>query len=94
MKMKTKEVCITFRVSLNIGCGQFGDLHAGIWTSSGVEYEVAIEALPSDNPDSKVKFLQEATIMAQLNHPNVIKLLGIVTDDKPVGSDPMLVGPE
>eukprot|EP00731_Ephydatia_muelleri_P018697 Em0011g737a len=67
-----------------IGCGQFGDLHEGVWTSSGTEREVAIEALSSGNPDSKIKFLQEATIVAQLNHPNVIRLIGIITEDKPL----------
>eukprot|EP00731_Ephydatia_muelleri_P018689 Em0011g729a len=72
------------RKSVKIGCGQFGDLHEGVWTSSGTECEVAIEALTSSNPDSKIKFLQEATIMAQLNHPNVIRLIGIITEDKPL----------
>ena len=69
---------------MKIGHGQFGDLYEGVWTSSGTEFEVAIEAVPSGNPDSKIKFLQDATIMAQLHHPNVIRLLGITTEDKPV----------
>ena len=74
---------------MKIGCGQFGDLHEGVWTSSDTEREVAIEALTSSNPDSKIKFLQEATIMAQLNHPNVIRLIGIITEDKPVSCNPV-----
>jgi len=37
----------------------------------------------SDETD-EVKFLQEAAIMGQFKHPNVIKLHGVVTVGKPV----------
>ena len=33
---------------------------------------------------SKVKFLQEAAIMAQFIHPNVISLYGVVSETEPV----------
>ena len=39
----------------------------------------------TSHQDDKVKFLQEAAIMAQFKHPNVIQLYGIVTDGQPVG---------
>ena len=32
----------------------------------------------------KVKFLQEAAIMGQFSHPNVVKLYGVVTERKSV----------
>ena len=32
----------------------------------------------------KVKFLQEAAIMGQFHHPNVLKLHGVVTMGEPV----------
>ena len=32
----------------------------------------------------KVKFLQEAAIMGQFSHPNVVKLHGVITDGEPV----------
>ena len=35
---------------------------------------------------SKVKFLQEAAIMAQFTHPNVISLYGVVSETEPVSS--------
>ena len=38
----------------------------------------------TSHQDDKVKFLQEAAIMAQFRHPNVIQLYGIVTNGEPV----------
>ena len=32
----------------------------------------------------KVKFLQEAAIMGQFRHPNIMKLYGVVTEEEPV----------
>ncbi len=44
---------------------------------------VAVKCLDdSNNEEAKVKFLQEAAIMAQFNHPNIIRILGIVMDDQ------------
>ena len=69
-----------------LGSGQFGDVEIGIWNSCGKRSEVAIKTLnpSSTKPEDKVKFLQEAAIMAQFKHPNVIQLYGIVTDGEPV----------
>ena len=59
----------------------------GIWNGSKGRCEVAIKTLNPTitQPDAKVKFLQEAAIMVQFKHPNVIQLYGIVTDGEPVG---------
>ena len=47
--------------------------------------EVAIKTLrPAASEDSKVKFLQEAAIIGQFKHPNIVKLHGVVTVDEPV----------
>lgn len=47
--------------------------------------------------ENKVKFLQEAVIMGQFNHTNVVKIYGVVTLDDPVslssGPDTMNVHP-
>ena len=58
-----------------------------MWNSSNGRYEVAIKTLnpSSTKPEDKIKFLQEAAIMVQFKHPNVIQLYGIVTDGEPVG---------
>ena len=39
--------------------------------------------LKATEPD-RVRFLQEAAIMGQFHHPNVVKLHGVVTRDDPV----------
>ena len=47
--------------------------------------DVAVKMLRPDAPeDEKVKLLQEAAIMGQFLHPNVVKLHGVVTVGEPV----------
>ena len=56
-----------------------------MWFSSNGPVDVAIKTL-NDNisEEEKVKFLQEAAIMGQFHHPNIVKLYGVVTVGKPV----------
>jgi len=45
--------------------------------------EVAVKCMDDTSTEKEqVKFLQEAAIMAQFNHPNIITLLGIVVKDQ------------
>ena len=76
----------SFRTKSALGHGQFGGVHKGKWKSPKGEYEVAIKVLDptKSQNDDKVKFLQEAALMAQFKHPNVILLYGIVTEGGPV----------
>ena len=70
-----------------LGNGQFGEIQVGIWNCSPDEKcEVAIKTLNPETtkPDAKVKFLQEAVIIAQFRHPNVIGLHGTVGGGEPV----------
>ena len=39
---------------------------------------------PQSSEEDKVKFLQEAAIMGQFLHPNIVKLHGVVTVGQPV----------
>ena len=56
-------------------------MNTGIWRGPHGDYDVAIKTLNSTvDPSDRVKFLQEAAIMAQFRHPNVIRLYGIVND--------------
>ena len=48
---------------------------------------VALKALKEGSEQvDKVKFLQEAAIMAQFSHPNVAILYGVVSKDEPVSA--------
>lgn len=47
--------------------------------------EVALKTLSTDAlEEDEIKFLQEAAIMAQFKHPNIVHLHGIVTQGSPV----------
>ena len=72
----------------HLGSGQFGSVEKGMWQSK----EVALKTLKSDSSeDDKVKFLQEAVIMAQFRHPNVVTLYGVVSNKEPVSGLQRLV---
>ena len=77
-------VCF-FRITEHLGSGQFGTVNKGIWQSPAGAVEVAVKILKlgSDEND-RVKFLQEAAINGQFRHPNVVKLLGVITVGEPV----------
>jgi len=73
-----------FYSSLNqLGAGQFGVVTRAMWKSSpNGEIEVALKTLNTRaNEKERVRFFQEAAIMCQFDHENVIKLYGIVTED-------------
>ena len=43
--------------------------------------EVAVKSMKNgSSEEERVKFLQEATIMGQFNHPNILRILGIASD--------------
>ena len=65
-----------------LGSGHFGNVSKGLWTSESGVVEVAVKTL-TDSANT-VKFLQEAAIMAQFKHPNVLSLYGIVSKAVPV----------
>ncbi|KXJ25084.1 focal adhesion kinase 1 isoform X2 [Exaiptasia diaphana] len=63
-----------------IGHGQFGDVHRGTYqTAADTSVAVAIKTCKS--PESREKFLEEAYIMKQFDHPHIIKLIGVCMDE-------------
>ncbi len=47
--------------------------------------DVAVKTLKEGaSEEDKVKFLQEAAIMGQFSHPNVVRFYGIVIEGEPV----------
>lgn len=64
-----------------IGQGQFGDVHRGTFISpDDPNLQVAIKSCK--NPDSREKFLEEAYTMKQFDHPHIIKLIGVCTEEE------------
>lgn len=62
-----------------LGEGQFGDVHRGLYTDGGGErVAVAVKTCKVDSEESTTeKFLEEAYIMQQFDHPHIVRLIGI-----------------
>ena len=76
---------LNYRIVDHLGSGQFGTVSKGIWQSPAGAMDVAVKQLqPGASEEEKVKFLQEAAINGQFKHPNIVKLMGVVTIGKPV----------
>ena len=74
-----------FRLGDLLGSGQFGMVYKGVLQSASGEVEVAVKTLKEGSrKEDRVKFLQEAAIMGQFKHPNVVTMYGVVTDGEPV----------
>ena len=66
-----------------LGKGQFARVNRGIWTKpDGEELEVAVKVVSevADERD-RIRFLQEAALMGQFTHTNVLTLHGVVTNE-------------
>ena len=56
-----------------------------MWKNGTRSIPVALKLLKEGASETeKVKFLQEAAIMAQFTHPNVVSLYGVVSKTEPV----------
>ncbi|KAM9383743.1 focal adhesion kinase 1-like isoform 3-T5 [Pholidichthys leucotaenia] len=66
-----------------IGEGQFGDVHQGLYNSPDKgSLAVAIKTCKNCTSDSvREKFLQEALTMRQFDHPHIVKLIGVITEN-------------
>lgn len=66
-----------------IGEGQFGDVHQGVYNSPDKpSLPVAIKTCKNCTSDSvREKFLQEALTMRQFDHPHIVKLIGVITEN-------------
>uniref|UniRef100_A0AAQ5YUJ2 Ephrin type-A receptor 6 n=1 Tax=Amphiprion ocellaris TaxID=80972 RepID=A0AAQ5YUJ2_AMPOC len=82
----TKEIdpC-RIRIERVIGAGEFGEVCSGrLRTPGKKEIAVAIKTLKGGYVERQRRdFLREASIMGQFDHPNIIRLEGVVTKRKP-----------
>ena len=72
-----------------LGSGAFGTVYRGVWSHSEmgsdqvVQEEVAVKTMEDEvDVKEKIKFLQEATIMAQFNHSNIVRIRGVLTEQQ------------
>ncbi|XP_066455251.1 ephrin type-A receptor 6 [Eleutherodactylus coqui] len=74
------------RIERVIGAGEFGEVCSGrLKTPAKKEIPVAIKTLKGGYMDRQRRdFLREASIMGQFDHPNIIRLEGVVTKSRPV----------
>lgn len=78
--------CITnalCRITGHLGSGQFGTVEKGILKTNKGPVDVAVKTIgPKISEEDKIKLLQEAAIMGQFKHPNIIHLHGMVAAGK------------
>ncbi|XP_008288605.1 protein tyrosine kinase 2 beta, b [Stegastes partitus] len=65
-----------------LGEGFFGEVYDGVYKKSdGDRVNVAVKTCKDCSPDVMEKFMSEAVIMKNLDHPHIVKLIGIIEDD-------------
>ncbi|XP_045899394.1 tyrosine-protein kinase Fer [Micropterus dolomieu] len=66
-----------------LGKGNFGEVFKG--TLQRDKMPVAIKTCKEDlPPELKIRFLSEARILKQYDHPNIVKLIGVCTQRQPI----------
>ena len=67
----------------HLGSGQFGSVEQSVWKDGTRSVLVVVKLLKKGASEmDNVKFLQEAAIMAQFKHANVVSLYGVVSKDQ------------
>uniref|UniRef100_A0A674NCU0 non-specific protein-tyrosine kinase n=1 Tax=Takifugu rubripes TaxID=31033 RepID=A0A674NCU0_TAKRU len=65
-----------------LGEGFFGEVHSGVYkTQTGEKLSVAIKTCKNCSADVMEKFLSEAGVMKNLDHPHIVRLIGVVEVD-------------
>ena len=71
-----------FSTTRELGYGEFGLVSLAAWTDDDVTHEVAVKTLNNQASETdRIRFFQEAAIMGQFLHENVIRLYGMIKDD-------------
>ncbi|XP_039217955.1 tyrosine-protein kinase Fes/Fps isoform X1 [Crotalus tigris] len=66
-----------------IGQGNFGEVFSGFLRGSNTP--VAVKSCRETLPNElKIRFLQEAGILKQYSHPNIVRLIGVCTQKQPI----------
>lgn len=77
----------------HLGSGRFGTVEKAVWTWGQLKTDVALKSLNSQfvRGLDRVRFLQEAVLVAQFKHPNIISLYGVVSIEESVSVKVILV---
>ena len=68
-----------------LGEGEFGIVYKAEWMDSPQgPLQVAVKSLHRQEEENRYKLLKEAAIMGQFNHPNVVRLYGVVDQPEKV----------
>ena len=74
----------TLVISEHLGSGEFGIVCKGVWISRLGEVPIAVKTLKEPTSEErKIALFQEAIIMGQFSHQNIIRILGIVSVIEP-----------
>ncbi|XP_066533274.1 protein tyrosine kinase 2 beta, b [Hoplias malabaricus] len=67
-----------------LGSGFFGEVYEGVYKKqNGEKISVAVKTCKDCSPDVMEKFMSEAVIMKNLDHPHIVSLIGII-EESPV----------
>ncbi len=85
------------RLEEEIGSGQFGTVYRAKWEfsisdteaqnagSQVISAHVAVKVMSSTtSQEDRIKFLQEAVLLAQFNDPNIVAVFGVITNNDKV----------
>ncbi|XP_077600834.1 protein-tyrosine kinase 2-beta-like [Stigmatopora nigra] len=64
-----------------LGEGFFGEVHDGVYKSKTGTIRVAIKTCKDCSASVKERFLSEAALMKNLDHPHIVRLLGVIDID-------------
>ncbi|CAH2035510.1 unnamed protein product, partial [Iphiclides podalirius] len=81
IKVPTKHIISIEDITINkeLGMGQFGVVQQGTWTTGNQRLQVAIKCLGHERMTSNsTEFLKEAAVMHSIEHPNIVRLYGVV----------------
>ncbi|CAG9558649.1 unnamed protein product [Danaus chrysippus] len=81
VKVPTKHIISIEDITINkeLGMGQFGVVQQGTWNTGNQRLQVAIKCLGNEKMTSNsTEFLKEAAVMHSIEHPNIVRLYGVV----------------
>lgn len=67
-----------------LGAGQFGMVYLATYSGQEVTFKVAVKMLQMDSDEVNPEdFKTEAEIMLRLNHPNIVRIIGVCMREEP-----------